>query len=758
MAKICGFLRAHWKWLLGATFIGTTVLCLIIFSNPHQLSKYQAMADRGDISACIAEMYSALSKKPDWHQGRAFLADLEIKQGQIGSAAGHVLILAEAGLDTNDLETALNRHWGPELETVLEQALNLEWHWPRISYIRAAIYGHDYAKALSQMAVLANLGAETDELENLFLSRVARSEIPSLLAAMDTSQPWSKVFALSLALQQSDLDNIHEAWQELWLADPTHPLVTSVRQEALTTKNYALAWKLAEISGDSYDDIIRAMYSLDRNKLQIQLEKLDDNPELNVLRCAFDPDPVVGLIEIERQGYVPKFRDLYARFKLEILYDNQSMLSAAAMKYIDLEDLQAIDDNYSHEMTVFLLNASGLMTENPSLETYRNNLFVRALNSSALRGVPMLIPHEALAQAEPRMLWYLVLDWVDYHINYGNAKPAIDNALDYLIETPGWRLHAQNLRTILNPPAPPAPWKTISLAKLPGYCTAGGESLSPNANFLLYGAADHQYGFDMTLVNLTTFQRVSIFRNQGSFPVTSWSPSSKYLAVRIQDSFILHDLSDLARTATVDLNYGYLLGWQDDNSLYYCRYLDGKTQVYLYTIGSNSSSPVGAPRNGQPSLTPQGELAWLEATDTKLSLILGGEVRQYPLGHPDEGTQLFISHWLPDSSGLVLAEHGPDPNADVGYMILNLNGNITSLEARRFFPLTWLDDYRVYGTYLLDSPYEEGVTPTRRIALLDIRDMSVTATGLDGMLRYGYVSGKTKSNSFGIWSLSDLPY
>ena len=137
--------------IVALTIAGLVILGLVIVSSSQpDLSKMEALYNRGQFQAARVGLAQALQKEPEWHEARFLLAQTELSDGRQVAALEQMGILAEAGWDITEFEVRLNRWLAsdpPDLETAKQivdfsvQAMEQipQWDWLREFGLKVAV-------------------------------------------------------------------------------------------------------------------------------------------------------------------------------------------------------------------------------------------------------------------------------------------------------------------------------------------------------------------------------------------------------------------------------------------------------------------------------------------------------------------------------------------------------------------------------------------------------------------------------------------
>lgn len=339
---------------------------------------------------------------------------------------------------------------------------------------------------------------------------------------------------------------------------------------------------------------------------------------------------------------------------------------------------------------------------------------------------------------KPEALWALAEELLFFYhqdIDAPKAKECIQIIHSFLSKDPQWSKQTAALSAALNPPPAPTPTRIIDLKDwwAVDWYYLEYTALSPDASYLFYHARGETLkSWDLKrgdIVSMATGKLVlNVPESENFAGRAAWSRDSRYFAMETKNNFVIYDLSTKKLVAQVAPENSKarlrLLGWTPDSLLWVEQ--TNSFQLVSYSPATGERTKIGGSTAAYPSLTATGKVAYLEGVDEygwtvdTLKVTVDGVTRSYQV------PEARIEGWLPEDAGIQLLKNFYD-----GAVILDLaSGELTHLDIKRFLPLPggWVNRYQVYGNYLIDEGEDE--YSWYEVMLMDIRDLSVTATGL----------------------------
>lgn len=681
MDKVRVFLRLRWKWLAGLVLVVAVAIVgvLLLMGNDRDFSRYQAMLDRGEVSACRDGLYRQLKRDPDWDEGRAFLAQVEMEEGELGSAVSHLICLAARDVNIQVLEDKL-------------------------------------------LSLLSKLPEPNQEI----------------IAAL-TEGEWPLAFSLRYALALNDLKFVCSAYRTLMETYPEHQFLKETWQSLLSKKQLASAWSVAEIRGAGIEDVILAFYALQKQStVSLDKELLQLDKEGTELHSFMLPE----LLKLEAEGYSPVSTTTYAQAKLNVLmdYSQSNQIQAAQVRRIGVDDLRTFmgdiwlfgnfDEQKFHlaDQVLSFLAEGG--SESAAAKEYRDELYVNL--------PPVNFSAGQMDNIDPELLWERACWWFHYDYHLEGARDCIQTILEYLKNKSGWERNASYFETVLNPPdASVSPTQTIDAKTLwpdENEVWISNSALSPDGRFLYISAIEPQAeeGWSkQDVIDLESGKQVAL-----SFPAidsysekkpAAWSRDSNHLALKTAKNTIAVYIFPQGKlfaeikleNTKAELN---MLGWSAEGKLVWAE-VTGKTyQVVSYDLATEKKEKIGGSTEAVPAITPSGKLAYLDGVGEygglaeTLKVTIDDNTRTYQI--PD-GMRLV--GWLPEDVGLHLSAGVLDFNSG------KVKKFDVLLDLFRPFPDGWKNSYQVYGISTLG--YAEDGWGHHEVMLLDIRDMSLGHVG-----------------------------
>lgn len=742
MEKIKCLLRLHWKWIAGLIIVGVVVGLVVLLFTPdsRDLSRYQALLDRGIVNACMDELNQQLKEDPSWHEGRAFLAEVEIEQGRLESAAGHIILLAKAEYNTVNLEVALVRKGSPLPLAVLAHAFTEDWHWPRHLYIQVALGSSQYVSALTEMNYLAEKGVNVRFYEDnlmLALQRTHPSPKQEVREAL-TEGEWALAFSLRYALTINDLEYVSSAYRTLMESYPNHSLLEETWKSMLKKNQLAMAWNLADTRKEGIEEVILGFYALqEQGEVPLNRELVHLNWEGQELHSFILPK----LLGMEEEGYSPTSPADYAQAKLSALldYSRSNKIKAAQVGHIEVDDLRTFMkgkkwmfsiDEPRFQLVNQILSFLAEEGDTAAIQEYRNELYSEL--------PPIMLSSSQMDTVAPEILSDLVGWWLCYY-KFEESRDCILTVVGYLKKKPGWARYASYCETAVNPPsARVSPTKTLNPEAIwphQDYWITDA-ILSPDGRFLYISAIEpeseggwaKQEVLDMSTGNLIPLPLLSI----DSYNVekhAAWSQDSQFLALNTaMNTIAVYDLTQGKQFAEVkpenakaEIN---LLGWSEEEKLVWAEVTGQETnlmyQVVSYDCAAKERVKIGINTKETPFITPTGRLAYLDGIREygmlakTLKVTIDGTARTYEI--PDG---MSLIGWLPDDAGLHLSKA----------VLYFDSGTVNIWDVPLFCPFSegWKNSYQVYGFFPLGG--FEDRWGHHEVMLLDTRDMSLTHAG-----------------------------
>ena len=347
-----------------------------------------------------------------------------------------------------------------------------------------------------------------------------------------------------------------------------------------------------------------------------------------------------------------------------------------------------------------------------------------------------------LSLIKPEALWGVAEELLYYYhqdLDASKAKEGIQAILNFLSKDPQWTKHAAALSAALNPP--PAPTPTLIFDPKDWWAVDWYHmeytDLSPDSSYLFYIAIDSRYVKRGDIVSMATGQLVlNIPESKNYAGREAWSRDSRYFALETKKNIAIYDLTTkklVAQVAPVNAKAKLrLLGWNPDNLLLWVEQTNS-SQLVSYSPATGERKKIGGSTAAYPALTATGKVAYLEGVDEygrtvdTLKVTVDGVTRSYKV------PEARIEGWLPEDVGIQLKK----TNEDVAVILDLASGELTSLDVKRFLPLPggWVNRHQVYGNYLLKRG--EDFWDSCAVMLMDIRDLSLTATGIINTTPYG---------------------
>lgn len=679
MDKVKTFLRLRWKWIAGVVLVAAVgiVGVLLLTGNDRDLSNYQAMLDRGDVSACKDGLYRQLKRDPDWHEGRSFLAQVEMEEGELESAVSHLIYLAARDVNIQVLEDRL-------LSLLVKQPV------------------------INQEAI-----------------------------AVLTEGEWPLAFSLRYALALNDPEYVTSAYRTLMETYPNHQFLEETWQSMLNNKQLALAWGVAEVRG-GIEDIILAFYALQEQNTSTfarELSQLDN--EGTELHSFILPK----LLRLEGEGYLPASRDAYALAKLSVLmdYSQSNQIKSEHVGRIGVGDLRdffgerwTIDfaEQKFHlvdQILTFLVEGD---SDSAAAKEYRDELY----NDLP----PVKLSASQMDHVDPELLWERACWWFHYDYHLEEGRDCIQTIVDYLKNKSGWERNASYFDTVLNPPdASVTPTQTVEFKTLwpdGNEVWISNSALSPDGRFLYISAIEPQAeeGWSkQDVLDLESGKQVAL-----SFPAINsysenkpavWSRDSIHLALKTATNTIaIYNFSQgkfhpevKPENTKAELN---MLGWSAEGKLMWAEVTDKTYQVVSYDSVTNEKEKIGGSTKEMPAITPMGKLAYMDGVGeygelaNSLKIRIDGSTRTYVI--PGE---MSLVGWLPEDAGLHLSTGVLDFNSG------KVKKFDVLLDLFRPFPDGWKNSHQVYGFSALGDS-EDGCGQ-HEVLTLDIRDMSLDHVG-----------------------------
>lgn len=578
------------KFLAVVALVGLMMVAGIMVWTQPGLDNYRRLLERGEYALVRTELGRQVARRPDWHEARMMLVELELADAEPLAALEHILYLLEHE-DGKEEVLALRQWLGDNGDTETYRVL--------IQYLT------------------------------------------------DFQDSMPRELALELALDSGDYALVLESSQQLHEVAEASPLLSKV----WTTWNYRghdLAWQLALVLGQEYQDIVlrRVGNVADPGLLVEIVEELleltptDNQSSLALLkaRALGGAEGLAVLLALEGENFSPNRAMEYGDVKFGLLAEvNPESLTPELLRFLEPTTLPTDISLDAALRIVLALEATGWHPANAESYTeLKTTLFIRELGNS-----PDLVDSARLNWVRPWVLLDLARSWLEGWSNGGDdqlLQVAAAQVLAHLEEDPLWTRQVNYLRQGLSPLASIPPDAVVDLPDI--QFDDFSWHISPDSRHIL--------AHDASSWRVLPGQTIP---SEGEIIMVKWSPWGQFAVWEEFPHYCLltiYSRDTLEVVAQCEGVWGQFLGWQDAENLVFSSGGAGDWVALKYNISHESWEST--PGQKQPHLTPAGTLAWVSIQGGDIEVELGEKNFSYSLG---EG-EYTVYDWLPNDQGVVI--------------------------------------------------------------------------------------------------------
>lgn len=612
----------------------------------------------------------------------------------------------------------------------LEQ--NPDWHEARSLLVDVELGDQNPVAAMPLLIALRQANWDTLSQEGKLMEMLTLdtgTKCIEVLIAQGQSV-WAMEFAVKIALLLDSPALARGTVLPLYELAPNSRQVA--RAWALVTKGDLVeAWRIAMQLGTKYiQELLQQIPGSETGTLLPQLISIDPTVPEFLITQAREMGGQQGLdllLALESADWSPENHSQYPHIKFTLLQSaNPQQVDAKMMAHISWEVIEnklrslVQAEMYEEVQTAFqllMVLADGDLI--PKFEQIDPGLRLAMLQIVC----PQHLNPSFFSGISAPDLYTLVEQWVSGSGWDRDEFPPATTILllEYLAQDPLYRSRSLVLKAIVAPPPEPEPDRIYYHEVRRDQGQLRHWEASPDLRHVLYTGYDSEktYWYDLDKQDHVAEIEAPLYG--------VWDSQHGMVALIPQDGgekLYIYNTSTAAKVAEFAWSDSVVLGWQDGRLLLAAPQGSGYMVEALSPITKTRSSLTSTPL--LPTLSQTGKIGYILKQAKGIQVVLNEAESTYTGSWTAQPWEMH--GWLPEDRGLVLkaeAQYGILFFADGVFLPLDIEGFTPH-------PQGWLDQDRVVGTITVG---------TRAVFILDIRDRSLTHTGID-WAQNGTLAGK----------------